>query len=115
MPKKKIDDIVIQIDGVTRIFPIGERGDGKLYVLRGISLIVNRGQVVAIVGASGAGKSTLLHIMGTLDRPTSGKVLYDGVDVFSLSDDALATSRIFSPAINAGMATFSSTVNSGRR
>lgn len=93
MPRKKIEDIVIQIDGVTRIFPIGEREDGKLYVLRGITLTVGRGQVVAIVGASGAGKSTLLHIMGTLDRPTSGKVLYDGVDVFTLADDALARFR----------------------
>ena len=59
---------------------------GSLHVLRGVSLVIPDHQVAAIVGPSGAGKSTLLHIIGTLDRPDSGQVIYDGVDVSMLSD-----------------------------
>ncbi|MCC8119221.1 MAG: ABC transporter ATP-binding protein [Bacteroidales bacterium] len=66
---------------------------GALQVLRGISLDVNKGEVISIVGPSGAGKTTLLQIMGTLDAPDRGKVLYDGKDVLSLSDKALSTFR----------------------
>ncbi|MGC8594829.1 MAG: ABC transporter ATP-binding protein [Candidatus Kryptoniota bacterium] len=65
----------------------------ELRVLRGINLEIARGEIVAIIGASGAGKSTLLHILGTLDRPTSGKVYISGIDVFSLNDDKLAKFR----------------------
>jgi lipoprotein-releasing system ATP-binding protein len=64
-----------------------------LNVLRGINLDIARGEMIAIVGASGAGKSTLLHMLGTLDRPTSGSVLFDGQDVFGLSEDAQAEFR----------------------
>jgi lipoprotein-releasing system ATP-binding protein len=64
-----------------------------LNVLRGITLDIARGEMIAIVGASGAGKSTLLHMLGTLDRPTSGSVLFDGQDVFGLSEDAQAEFR----------------------
>jgi len=64
-----------------------------LNVLRGINLDIARGEMIAIVGASGAGKSTLLHMLGTLDRPTSGSVLFDGQDVFALSEDAQAEFR----------------------
>ncbi len=84
---------ILKVEGLTKTFPIGPKNDGKLYVLRGINLLVQEGQIVAIVGASGAGKSTLLHIVGTLDRPTSGRVLYDDVDVFELSDEDLARFR----------------------
>jgi lipoprotein-releasing system ATP-binding protein len=92
--KKKVDtDPLIRIESVTRVFAAGEGHDAKLYVLRGVTMAVGRGQIVAIVGASGAGKSTLLHIIGTLDRPTSGSVFVDGVDVFALSDDELARFR----------------------
>ena len=64
-----------------------------LDVLKGITLDISRGEMIAIVGASGAGKSTLLHMLGTLDRPTSGSVLFDGQDMFALSDDAQAEFR----------------------
>ena len=64
-----------------------------LNVLNGITLDIARGEMIAIVGASGAGKSTLLHMLGTLDRPTSGSVRFDGQDVFDLSEDAQAEFR----------------------
>jgi lipoprotein-releasing system ATP-binding protein len=68
-------------------------GAYTLPVLKGINLDIARGEMIAIVGASGAGKSTLLHMLGTLDRPTSGSVLFDGQDVFALSEDAQAEFR----------------------
>lgn len=66
---------------------------GSLQVLKGINMAVEQGEVVSIVGASGAGKTTLLQIIGTLDKPDSGSVLYDGVDVTRLTGDALSTFR----------------------
>ena len=65
----------------------------ELTVLNGINLTIARGEMLAIVGASGAGKSTLLHILGTLDRPTSGTVLFEGQDLFQLSDQKQAEFR----------------------
>jgi lipoprotein-releasing system ATP-binding protein len=84
---------VISVDAVTKTFASGEDRQGRLIVLRGCSLDIHEGEIIAIIGASGAGKSTLLHILGTLDRPTSGRVLYGGTDVFSLADDELARFR----------------------
>jgi lipoprotein-releasing system ATP-binding protein len=66
---------------------------GELQVLKGITLSVKAGEIVGIVGASGVGKSTLLHILGTLDKPTAGKVLYNGSDIFSLDSNSLASFR----------------------
>lgn len=66
---------------------------GELQVLKGIDLSINEGEMVSIVGASGVGKSTLLHILGTLDKPTSGKVFFDRIDIFSLDEDLLAAFR----------------------
>ena len=66
---------------------------GPLKVLKGISLQIPYGEVVSIVGPSGAGKSTLLHIMGTLDKPDSGSVKYDGEEVSALSDNAISRFR----------------------
>jgi len=87
------DGSIIRTHLVTKTFYTGDQERGRLDVLRGISLTVRRGEIVAIAGASGAGKSTLLHIIGTLDRPTSGEVRLDGVDVFSLPDEELARFR----------------------
>jgi len=66
---------------------------GELEVLRGVNLTVEKGEIVAIIGKSGAGKTTLLQLIGTLDRPTKGKVLINGSDVFSLNDSQLAAFR----------------------
>ena len=66
---------------------------GELEVLKGVNLKVDKGEIVAIIGKSGAGKTTLLQIIGTLDRPTSGKVLIEGEDVFALNDKQLAAFR----------------------
>ena len=66
---------------------------GELEVLKGVNLSVRKGEIVAIVGKSGAGKTTLLQIIGTLDRPTQGKVLIDHTDVFAMKDKELAAFR----------------------
>jgi lipoprotein-releasing system ATP-binding protein len=66
---------------------------GPLEVLKGVSLVVEKGEIVSIIGKSGAGKTTLLQIIGTLDKPSSGKVVIDGVDVFSLKEHELAKFR----------------------
>lgn len=68
-------------------------GEVEVNALRGLTLSINRGEVVAIVGPSGSGKSTLMNILGCLDRPTSGEYTLDGVSVAQMSDDQLATVR----------------------
>lgn len=77
---------MIQVQDIHKSF-------GELEVLKGVNLSINKGEIVAIVGKSGAGKTTLLQIIGTLDRPNSGKVLIDGQDVFELNDTQLAAFR----------------------
>ncbi len=81
---------MIQISNLYKSFPMGGQ---ELTVLKGINLEIARGTMLAIVGASGAGKSTLLHIIGTLDRPTSGTVTFEGQDLFKLSDQRQAEFR----------------------
>lgn len=66
---------------------------GSLNVLKGIDLEISKSQIISIVGASGAGKSTLLHIIGTLDKPNSGKVLFNGMDIFSMNDKQISNFR----------------------
>ncbi len=66
---------------------------GALHVLKGINLSIQPGEMVGIMGASGAGKSTLLHILGALDKPTSGRVLFQGADIASMDDNSLANFR----------------------
>lgn len=68
-------------------------GEAKVEALRGVNLTVNKGEFLSIVGTSGSGKSTLLHMLGGLDRPTDGKVIIDGNDIFSLKDEELTIFR----------------------
>ena len=82
--------MALVVDQLTRSFPT--RG-GNLAVLRGVSLSMNAGESVAIMGPSGSGKSTLLQIIGTLDQPTSGTVSLDGVNPFQLPEPELAAFR----------------------
>ena len=69
------------------------KGENKVKAVDNISFSVEKGELVAIVGASGSGKSTILHLLGGVDRPTSGKVYIDGKDIYSLSNDNLAIFR----------------------
>lgn len=77
---------MIKLEGITKSF-------GTLQVLKGIDLAIQRGEVVSIVGPSGAGKTTLLQIMGTLDRPDSGKVLMDSTDCSRMGEKELSAFR----------------------
>jgi len=78
---------VIELIEATKTYP------GGVSALRGVSLTIERGEMVGIVGPSGSGKSTMLHLIGTLDRPSSGTVRIDGYDVASLSDRELSALR----------------------
>ena len=69
------------------------QGENSVHALAGVNLEVNKGEFMAIVGTSGSGKSTLLHMLGGLDRPTSGDVIIDGIPVFGLKDDELTIFR----------------------
>ncbi|MES2962476.1 MAG: ABC transporter ATP-binding protein [Bdellovibrionota bacterium] len=81
---------LIATRGVTKSYPMGST---RLEVLRGIDLDVAAGEALCIVGSSGAGKSTLLHVMGTLDKPTLGKVFFKGTDLSREDDEKLAEFR----------------------
>lgn len=85
-----MSDPVIRIRNVTKIYQMGEV---QVHALRGVSLGIQRGEFVAVMGPSGSGKSTLMNIIGCLDQPTAGRYLLDGVDVGQLNDDQLADIR----------------------
>jgi putative ABC transport system ATP-binding protein len=78
---------MIELDEVTKVYP------GGIHALAGVTLTVGAGELVAVVGPSGSGKSTMLHVLGTLDRPTTGRVTIDGHDVSRLSDRKLSALR----------------------
>jgi putative ABC transport system ATP-binding protein len=78
---------VLDLHGVRKVYP------GPLEVLHGIDLTIEQGELVAIIGPSGSGKSTLLHLMGTLDRPSSGTVAVDGHEIAGMGDQQLSALR----------------------
>ena len=77
---------MIKLSGITKSF-------GSLQVLKGIDIEIHKGEIVSIVGPSGAGKTTLLQIMGSLDKPDTGTVMYDDTDIFTMSEKRLAAFR----------------------
>ncbi len=81
---------ILKVENLTKTYG---KGETKVNALENISFSVEKGEFVAIVGASGSGKSTLLHLLGGVDRPTSGKVYIDNKDIYSLNDDNLAIFR----------------------
>jgi lipoprotein-releasing system ATP-binding protein len=82
---------VLEVQGLTKHYVGGD--GGVITVFDGVDLRVERGEMVAIIGASGAGKSTLLHLLGALDRPTAGRVLIGGRALEGMDDDAVSTLR----------------------
>lgn len=81
---------ILRCEGVEKVFG---KGENQVAALKGVDLSVEKGEFVAIVGASGSGKSTLLHILGSVDKPTRGKVTVDGVDIGRLSAKEAAVFR----------------------
>ena len=78
---------ILKVENLTKIYG---KGNTKVTALDNVSFSVEKGEFVAIVGASGSGKSTLLHILGGVDRPTSGKVIVDKEDIYKLNEANLA-------------------------
>jgi putative ABC transport system ATP-binding protein len=83
-------DSVVDARDITKVY---EMGDVQVHALRGLSVQIAQGEIIAIMGPSGSGKSTLMNILGCLDRPTSGEYFLDGESVASLNDDQLASIR----------------------
>jgi putative ABC transport system ATP-binding protein len=82
--------VTMKVENLTKVY---SSSTGRVVSLDNVSFSVNKGEFVSVVGPSGSGKSTLLNMLGALDRPTSGKVFMDGIDIFSLNDSQLATAR----------------------
>jgi putative ABC transport system ATP-binding protein len=85
-----IFDVALKVENLSKVYISSM---GKVVSLRNVSFSVNKGEFVSVVGPSGSGKSTLLNMIGALDRPTSGKVFINGIDIFSLNDSQIATMR----------------------
>ena len=81
---------MIQVEHLSKVYG---KGENEVVALNDVSFSVKKGEFVAIIGSSGSGKSTLLHILGGVDRPTKGKVYFDGVDVYQQKEDQLAIFR----------------------
>ena len=81
---------IVKVEKLNKIYGTGE---AKVVALDNVSFTINEGEFVSIVGASGSGKSTLLHLLGGVDKPTSGSVIINGKDIYKLSDDKLAIFR----------------------
>uniref|UniRef100_UPI004055F507 ABC transporter ATP-binding protein n=1 Tax=Agathobacter sp. TaxID=2021311 RepID=UPI004055F507 len=81
---------ILRVENLTKVYG---KGENEVRALDGVSFSVNKGEFVAIIGPSGSGKSTLLHILGGVDRPTSGKVFMDGKDVYARNEEQLAIFR----------------------
>jgi putative ABC transport system ATP-binding protein len=81
---------LIEMHALTRVYQLGPQ---EIFALRGVDLIVERGEYVAVMGPSGSGKSTLMNIIGCLDTPTAGEYLLDGISVGTMNDDELAAVR----------------------
>ena len=81
---------ILKVENLTKTYG---KGLNKVVALDNVSFTVNKGEFVAIIGASGSGKSTLMHLIGGVDKPTSGKVYIDGVDIYSMNSDALCIFR----------------------
>lgn len=81
---------ILRVENLTKKYG---KGESEVIAVDNVSFSVEKGEFLAIVGSSGSGKSTLLHLLGGVDRPTSGKVYVDGKDIYSLSDDNLAIFR----------------------
>jgi putative ABC transport system ATP-binding protein len=81
---------ILEAQDLVKRYPVG---DGQVDALRGVSLAVERGEFLAIMGASGSGKSTLLHLLGGLDKPTAGQVVIDGVNISTLDDEQATLTR----------------------
>ncbi len=81
---------ILKIENLTKVYG---KGENEVHALNGVSFSVEKGEFVSIIGSSGSGKSTLLHLIGGVDRPTSGKVYVDGKDVYAQKEDALVIFR----------------------
>ena len=81
---------ILKVENLCKVYG---KGENEVKAVNNISFSVEKGEFVAIVGSSGSGKSTLLHLIGGVDRPTSGKVYIDGKDIYTLDDDNLAIFR----------------------
>ena len=81
---------VVQLQDIHKVY---DSGEVQVHAVRGVSLVINRGEFLAVMGASGSGKSTMMNLIGCLDRPTKGTYLLDGVDVSALDRDELADIR----------------------